>query len=265
MSAQTEMFKKVTPHNHHLKSNGIMQLENMQKANITLPDLEIPNTNLSKNFLEKSFVKKEEANKHQAKQKKKRQFSFVPNKISLKENDSNSLDYSLILPTPVKEGGVRMAGRWKEKSISGLTIGPGYYECGYTAHHTQGVVFGSEEKGSHIPGKGISYVDKFTPNEVHKTIAYSFTKDKRDLSLNIEKTVAIPGPGHYTISDNVIRPKASSLLIIPDLKGSFTKNSDQTNLSFIDPKPSLKTNSNFQKFSKVSRFLNENFRYRSYY
>lgn len=173
------------------------------------------------------------------------------------------MDYSLILPTPVKEGGVRMAGRWKEKSISGLTIGPGYYECGYTAHHTQGVVFGSEERDHTFRERGFSYVDKFTPNEVHKTIAYSFTKDKRDLSLNIEKTVAIPGPGHYTISDNVIRPKASSLLIIPDLKGSFTKNSDQTNLSFIDPKPSLKTNSNFQKFSKVSRFLNENFRYRS--
>jgi len=182
----------------------------------------------------------------------------------------SSMDYAILLKPGLGSGhGGIMFGRPKEKTKLEYTgPGPGYYQPKYvTLSNTSGVVFGTEERkigSKFIQTDERNFLSEFSlkssyekgSSSIKNSNKPTFGITRRD---NFQRIIShTPGPGYYAYKEDPIRPAASTYTIsLADVYRKSRTKDEENSLDITEPKSSLQINTNFQRFSNISRFVDK--------
>ncbi len=174
----------------------------------------------------------------------------------------------MILPSPTGGGelGVRIVGRPKLPLRMGQehSPGPGYYNPKYNKLlHSQNAVFGTERRSTY------NRLEKTDAREFHVDIFAPTLGSRRNSkggtfsnghSLGLASPpISTPGPGYYNSNgaEGATRPSPPSFSISAE---TWSKANVREELPFLDSRSSVDAamdTTNFQRFSKLGRFVGE--------
>ncbi len=167
-----------------------------------------------------------------------------------------SLDFELSFQRPNRDKGHRLVGRPREPPVTESGPGPGRYTLrGERAWH--GAIFGTAKRPvAEDPVKvdaPIVHLGIYATPSHHAGIrGYTFGKVTKESNAQSLIPSPAPGPGHYKCNVGAVMPRPVSYSL--SLTGAIQKIgvvSLDSDVPFHDPQPTLRTLSNFQKFSQL--------------